>query len=353
MKSKIFISYARKDYDVVVRLRDEIHRRTGSLPWMDLSGIETGAQFADVIAGAIDECSLLVFVISRHSVVSEWTRREVLYALEGHKKIYPIVIDGAQMPKELRLLLSNLNCVDIRDAVQRETLFSDLATDVNQKDSPVSSSHRRGLVAAMINGIKSLRFKMTMALVSRSWVFYAVISILLLIAAVYIYVSYREQKRLKTEIEPLKEIKTGLEEQIEPLKKFKTDTEDMFERSRQESLWGIYCTDFTKMTGIESPHKRRLATIEAVDKVKAAKFRSLLDQLEELNAKEDALLQSIVELHKVAQEKKKKGIYITEEFYQAEKIYKEKNQLHKTKVKPLEAELEAMWKDFKAGRKVQ
>ena len=73
--------------------------------------------------------------------------------------------------------------------------------------------------------------------------------------------------------------------------------------------------------------------------------------MEELDAKEDALRQSIVQLHKVAEEKKKKGIYITEEFYQAEKIYKEKVQFNKTKVKPLEDELKAMWEDFKAGRK--
>ena len=61
--------------------------------------------------------------------------------------------------------------------------------------------------------------------------------------------------------------------------------------------------------------------------------------------------QSIVQLRKVAEEKKKKGIYITEEFYQAEEIYKEKSQLNKTKAKPLEDELKAMWEDFKAGGK--
>ena len=216
MKSKIFISYSRKDYDVVVRLRDEIHRRTGSLPWMDLSGIETGAQFADVIAGAIDECNLLVFVISRNSVVSEWTRREVLYALEMHKKVYPVAIDEAQIPKELRLLLSNLNCIDIRDAVQRENLFSDLAIDVTQKDSSISSSsHRRGPVAAMINGIKALRFRMTMALLSRrSWMFYAVIGILFLIAGVCMYAFHRGSKGMEAEIETMKGYRAGQEAMI-------------------------------------------------------------------------------------------------------------------------------------------
>ena len=216
MKSKIFISYARRDYNVVIKLRDEILRRTGELPWMDLSGIETGAQFADVIAGAIDACSLLVFVVSRHSVVSEWTRREMLYALETHKKIYPVVIDDVELPKELRLLLSNLNCIDIRDAVQRANFFSDLAGEVSPKVLSAPSSFRRsGPVEGVISGIKALRFKMAMALLSRrSWVLYSVIGILLLTAVAYMYMSYRGKRNVEAEIEPLKEFKAGQEAMI-------------------------------------------------------------------------------------------------------------------------------------------
>lgn len=127
MKSKIFISYSRKDLEAVRRLRDEIHSRTGILPWMDLSGIETGTQFADVIAKAIDDCELLVFVISRHSVKSEWTEREVLYAQDAGKKIYPVVIDDVELTGKIKFLLINIDRVDIRDGVQYEKLFLDLS----------------------------------------------------------------------------------------------------------------------------------------------------------------------------------------------------------------------------------
>ena len=127
MKSKIFISYSRKDLGAVRRLRDEIHGRTGILPWMDLSGIETGTQFADVITKAIDDCELLVFVISRHSVKSEWTEREVLYAQDAGKKIYPVVIDDVELTGKMKFLLISIDRVDIRDGVQYEKLFSDLS----------------------------------------------------------------------------------------------------------------------------------------------------------------------------------------------------------------------------------
>ena len=215
------------------------------------------------------------------------------------------------------------------------------------KAADPTPSRRYQSAKALIKDLKSLRMRMAIATTvwSRMGKIAVALSVLVLIGVSAL--SFIRQGVLKKEVMQQKE-------QIAPLKKFKTDTEEMIERSRQETLWGVYCTDFTEIAGIGSPltrHKRNLATIEAVDKVKAAKFRSLLDKLEELDAKEDALRQSIVQLHKVAEEKEKKGIYITEEFYQAEKIYKEKVQFNKTKVKPLEDELKAMWEDFKARRK--
>ena len=217
---------------------------------------------------------------------------------------------------------------------------------LNKATDP-TQSRRYQSAKALIRDLKHLRMRMVlMATVgSRTGRIVVALSVLALIAVSTL--SFMRQGALNREVMQQKE-------QMVPLKKFKTDTENMIERSRQETLWGVYCADFTAIAGIESPltsHKRDLATIEAVDKVKAAKFRSLLDKLEELDAKENALRQSIVQLYKVAEEKKKKGIYITEEFYQAEKIYKEKVQLYKTKVKPIEDELRSMWKDFKAGRK--
>ena len=214
------------------------------------------------------------------------------------------------------------------------------------KAADPTPSRRYQSAKALIKDLKSLRMRMAIATTvwSRMGKIAVALSVLVLIGVSAL--SFIRQGVLKKEVMQQKE-------QIAPLKKFKTDTEEMIERSRQETLWSAYCTDFTAIAGIESPltsHKRDLATIEAVDKVKAAKFRSLLDKLEELDAKENALRQSIVQLYKVAEEKKKKGIYITEEFYQAEKIYKEKVQLYKTKVKPIEDELRTMWKDFKAGR---
>ncbi len=127
MISKIFISYSRKDLDVVMELRNAIYHRTGVLPWMDVTGIETGSQFAEVIARAIDRCEIVIFVISRHSVESPWTRKEVLYAQEKKRKIYPVSIDDAELPTQLHFLLVDVDRVYLRDPLQCEKFFSNLA----------------------------------------------------------------------------------------------------------------------------------------------------------------------------------------------------------------------------------
>lgn len=126
MTRKIFMSYAREDYVTVVRLRDEIHRRTGVLPWMDVSDVKTGDPFDEKIAKAIDGCELLIVVLSRHSVTSPWTKREVSYAQEKGKRIFPVVVDDVKLPDALGLRLTDVNRIDVQDKVQREKFLSEV-----------------------------------------------------------------------------------------------------------------------------------------------------------------------------------------------------------------------------------
>ena len=67
--------------------------------------------------------------------------------------------------------------------------------------------------------------------------------------------------------------------------------------------------------------------------------------------KEEAFHRAIVDIRKVDEEKRKRGIQVTEEYDQAKKIYEKKVAFHKTEVKPLEDELDAMFNRFKAENK--
>ncbi len=149
MTRKIFISYAHEDYDTVASLRDEIHRRTGVLPWMDVSEVKTGEQFDDKIAKAIYGCELLIVALSRHSVESPWTKREVAFAEAEGKRIYPIVVDEVELPKNgLRLCLTVVNRIDVRDKVQREKFLSDVQSFCVEHgigESPAENENRNAI----------------------------------------------------------------------------------------------------------------------------------------------------------------------------------------------------------------
>ena len=47
--SRIFISYKRADKDKVFELKEKIEAATGEKCWIDLDGIESDAQFVNII----------------------------------------------------------------------------------------------------------------------------------------------------------------------------------------------------------------------------------------------------------------------------------------------------------------
>ena len=145
---------------------------------------------------------------------------------------------------------------------------------------------------------------------------------------------------------------TNLVSELHSLRQFKTDTENTFKRAEQESMWDWYLRTGTGLTRRRiKTHTRNIAKIAAIDAAKAAVFRERIDRLNTLVEKEEAFHRAIVDIRKVDEEKRKRGIHVTEEYDQAKKIYKKKVAFHKTEVKPLEDELDAMFNRFKEENK--
>ena len=108
MEYDVFISYSRKDTTIV----DQFVKRlteAGYRVWIDRDGIYSGDQFATNIVEAIENSKILLFFSSASSNKSEWTVREIYYALSEHKTIIPIKIDTAKYDKRIAL---NLILVD-------------------------------------------------------------------------------------------------------------------------------------------------------------------------------------------------------------------------------------------------
>ena len=132
-KKKVFISYRRDD---AAGFSHAIHDRLVEfLPdervFMDVLGIETGADFSKRLEAALAECSVLLVLIgkrwagsdesggSRLQDPQDWVRLEVASALRRGVTVIPVLLDGASMPAERTLSeelrpLTRLNAVDVR-----------------------------------------------------------------------------------------------------------------------------------------------------------------------------------------------------------------------------------------------
>lgn len=130
-KERIFISYKRVDKDRVFEIIESIEQTTGEKCWIDLDGIESNAQFVAKIVGAIDECDIFLFMRSKvHNNITnletDWTIREVNYALEEHKNIVIVNLDNTPMPKWFRFMFPNKQEIDATDPDKLNRLNFDL-----------------------------------------------------------------------------------------------------------------------------------------------------------------------------------------------------------------------------------
>ncbi len=110
-KSKIFISYSRKDTAVVDGFYHAL-KELGFDIWYDIHGIIPSEQWMMKIEKAIEDCDVFLYFSSKNSNCrpeepgKKWyTRIEVTYALKRDKTIFPIIIDSTQFPDGTRIEL--------------------------------------------------------------------------------------------------------------------------------------------------------------------------------------------------------------------------------------------------------
>ena len=127
MGREIFISYSRDDKALVHPFVEQISKAVGKDCWIDLKGIESGEEFEEVIMKAIDECKVVLFMLSDSSLrKSKWTKREVYYAERRGKRIIPVVVDGNGLRGWFDFHFGNIDFIDIRSEEQKQKLIHNL-----------------------------------------------------------------------------------------------------------------------------------------------------------------------------------------------------------------------------------
>ncbi|MBO5872410.1 MAG: toll/interleukin-1 receptor domain-containing protein, partial [Bacteroidaceae bacterium] len=145
---RIFISYKRVDKDRVDALRKDIEQATDELCWIDRDGIESDAQFVEVIMKAIDQCEVFLFMRSKeHNNITnyrtDWTIREVNYALEEKKRIIFISLDNTPLPRWFKFMFPQQQETDASDATKLKRFYADLRSwlkveEKKEKSAPVT-----------------------------------------------------------------------------------------------------------------------------------------------------------------------------------------------------------------------
>ena len=131
MKERIFISYKRVDKERVFAIKDGIEQAIGEKCWIDLDGIESNAQFAAKIMTAINQCDVFLFMRSKeHNKIvdleTDWTYRELNYALAKKKNIVFVNLDNSPMPDWVTFIFPHKQEVDSTDQEKIDRLNKDL-----------------------------------------------------------------------------------------------------------------------------------------------------------------------------------------------------------------------------------
>ena len=137
MSERVFISYKRVDKDRVFAIKDFIERGLGgdvdgkNYCWIDLEGIESDAQFANVIIRAINRADIFLFMYSAtHSEIidfeNDWTVKEINFAQMKKKRIVFVNIDGSALSDWFALLFGTKQQVDGTDEEALQRLCNDM-----------------------------------------------------------------------------------------------------------------------------------------------------------------------------------------------------------------------------------
>ena len=121
---KVFVSYSRADTKEVLPLVDRLEEETGAHFWIDREGIESAAQFEEVIISAIDQAQVVLFMLSDNSQHSQWTKDEITYAKNTGKRVVPIVLHGGELQGWFLFKFGRINYIDAtqEDQLQRLTI---------------------------------------------------------------------------------------------------------------------------------------------------------------------------------------------------------------------------------------
>lgn len=135
----VFISYSREDSSFVDRLEADLQARTFHT-WVDRRRLEGGQDWLDKIQDAIEQCDVLLVVLSPPAVASEYVRMEYRQARLEKKLVIPLDYKACE---KVPMDLNHIQWVNFRGEYEQglnEILISLSNVAVKTLTAPTSSS---------------------------------------------------------------------------------------------------------------------------------------------------------------------------------------------------------------------
>ena len=117
----VFISYSRKDYvdennnvipgNIVSKVKEALEKNHVKY-WFDENGVYSGDEFAPMIARAIKNSKIFLFISTVNSNASDWTSNEIATANAYKKKIIPLRVDNSVFNESVILYIAKLDYID-------------------------------------------------------------------------------------------------------------------------------------------------------------------------------------------------------------------------------------------------
>lgn len=126
-KFDVFISYSRKDMLVAERICAALEKQNISY-FIDRRGIRGAMEFPSVLAEAIQNSKIMLFLASKNSYDSRFTNKEVTFALNEKPSgsLLPYIIDNSVLPTFLRFTFSDINIRTMEEHPIETVLMHDL-----------------------------------------------------------------------------------------------------------------------------------------------------------------------------------------------------------------------------------
>ena len=94
-ENKIMVIYSKVDASTVLPLICKMEESLNTKFWIEREGVEDYSMpYSDLIKNAVEECDIILFMLSENSLRDGSARMKAVYGIEMGKRIVPIVLDG-------------------------------------------------------------------------------------------------------------------------------------------------------------------------------------------------------------------------------------------------------------------